>query len=572
MQNYDADHIRNVVLLSHSGAGKTSLVEAMLFTSGAIPRLGRVADGTSTSDYDPDEIKRQISINLSLLHCQWKDTKINVLDTPGYSDFIGGVRAGMRVAEGAVIVVCATSGIEVGTELAWQYAEKSSMPRLIFVNKMDRENADFNKVVEQIRSTFGTRCVPLQVPIGSHSSFQGIVDLIKMKAYSSAKDQEGDIPGSVEAEVGSFRDKLAEAVAEIDDDLTVKYLEGEEITSDEILRVLGEGIKTGKIVPILTGSALQSVSIGHLLDAICQYLPSPKETAPAQAEDGAPLSALVFLTSADPYVGKLTHFRVYSGTIESNTQVWNSNKGQLEKIGQLFTFEGKTQEALPKVAAGDIGAVAKLAITGTGDTLCAKGHPEKLEPIEFPQPIFSVAIRPKTKTDVDKLGSVLPRLTEEDPTLHVRKDPDTGETVLSGMGDSHLEVVVERMQRKFGVGVEANTPKVPYKETVNAPITAEYKHKKQTGGHGQYGHVVLALEPLPRGQGFEFAHKVVGGAVPKNYIPAVEKGVFEARQEGILARYPVVDVKVTLVDGSSHPVDSSEISFKIGSYIDTRME
>lgn len=562
MQKHTADQIRNIVLLSHSGAGKTSLSEAMLFASGAVPRLGKVDEGTTASDYDPDEVKRQISINLSLLHSQWKGTKINILDTPGYADFVGGVKAGMRVAEGAVIVVCAASGVEVGTELVWQYTEESSMPRLIFINKMDRENADFYKVVEQIRSSFGPKCVPVQLPIVAHASFQGVVDLIGMKAYSGANEEEGEIPASLEGEVSSYRDKLAEAVAEIDDDLTVKYLEGEEITSEEILGVLGEGIKTGKIVPILTGSALQGVGTGHLLESICQYLPSPKE-GPVPANEASPLSALVFLTSADPYVGKLTHFRVYSGTIESNSQVWNSTREQAERIGQLFTFQGKTQEAVPAVRAGDIGAVAKLAVTGTGDTLCTREHPAKLKQIEFPEPIFSVAVHPKTKVDVDKLGTVLPRLAEEDPTLQVRKNSDTGETLLWGMGDSHVEVVVDRMQRKFGVGVTAETPKIPYKETINAGTNAEYKHKKQTGGHGQYGHVVLEIEPLPRGGGFEFTQKVVGGAVPKNYIPAVEKGVYEAQQEGVLARYPVVDVRVTLSDGSAHPVDSSEISFKI---------
>ena len=576
MHDYGTEQIRNVVLLSHCGAGKTSLSEAMLFTSGAISRMGKVDEGTTTSDYDPDEIKRKISINLSTLPCQWKDTKINLLDTPGYADFIAGVIAGMRVADGAVIVVCAASGVEVGTELVWKYAEERALPRLIFINKMDRENADFYKVVGQLQSNFGRRCVPLQLPIGSHTSFQGVVDLVSMKAYSGAKEQEGEIPSSVESEVRSFRDKLAEAVAELDDELTVKYLEGEEITSEEIRRVLGEGIKAGKIVPVLTGSALQNMSISYLLDAICHCLPSPKEGAPIVAtnpvtqqaeaiepEKGSPLAALVFMSSADPYVGKLTHFRVYSGTISSNSQVWNATKDQIERVGQLLVFRGKAQETVPQLIAGDIGAVAKLAVTNTGDTLCNREHPLSLAPIQFPEPVFSVALHPRTKTDVDKLGTVLPRLAEEDPTLQVRKESDTGETILSGMGDSHVEVVTERMQRKFGVGVRAEIPKVPYKETITASVKAEYKHKKQTGGHGQYGHVFLEVEPLPRGDGFEFTERVVGGAVPKNYIPAVEKGVLEARQEGVLARYPVVDARVTLYDGSSHPVDSSDISFKI---------
>lgn len=576
MHDYGTEQIRNVVLLSHCGAGKTSLSEAMLFTSGAISRLGKVDEGTTTSDYDPDEIKRKISINLSTLPCQWKDTKINLLDTPGYADFIAGVIAGMRVADGAVVVVCAASGVEVGTESVWKYAEERALPRLVFINKMDRENADFYKVVGQLQSNFGRRCVPIQLPIGSHTSFQGVVDLVSMKAYSGAKEQEGEIPSSVESEVRSFREKLAEAVAELDDELTVKYLEGEEITSEEIRRVLGEGIKAGKIVPVLTGSALQNMSISYLLDAICHYLPSPKEAAPIVAtnpvtqqaeavgpEKGSPLAALVFMSSADPYVGKLTHFRVYSGTISSNSQVWNATKEQIERVGQLLVFRGKAQETVPQLIAGDIGAVAKLAVTNTGDTLCNREHPLSLAPIEFPEPVFSVALYPKTKTDVDKLGTVLPRLAEEDLTLQVRKESDTGETIISGMGDSHVEVVTERMQRKFGVGVRAEIPKVPYKETITASVKAEYKHKKQTGGHGQYGHVFLEVEPLPRGDGFEFTERVVGGAVPKNYIPAVEKGVLEARQEGVLARYPVVDVRVTLYDGSSHPVDSSDISFKI---------
>ena len=572
--NYSTDQIRNVVLLSHSGAGKTSLSEAMLFASGVIPRMGKVEEGTTTSDYDPEETKREISINLSPIPCPWKDSKINLLDTPGYTDFASGVVAGIRVADGAIIAICAASGIEVGTELVWKYAEGKAIPRLIFVNKMDRENANFNRVVEQIQDRFGRKCVPIQLPIGSHTSFKGVVDLIAMKASDGKKEVE--IDSSIQSQADSFREKLVEAVAEIDDDLTVKYLEGEEITLEEIDRVLIEGVKTGKIVPVLTGSALQNVGTAHLLDAICNYLPSPKEaeeivatnsltkqSETIAAEVGSPLAALVYMTSADPYVGKLTHFRVYSGVIESNSQVWNTNKGQIERIGQLFVFRGKAQEPVPKLGAGDIGAVAKLAVTGTGDTLSVKEHPLSLASAEFPKPIYSVAIHPKTKTDVDKLGGVLTKIVEEDPTLQVQKDLDTGETILSGMGDSHVEVATERMQRKFGVGVRVETPKVPYKETVTTMVQAEYKHKKQSGGHGQYGHVFLEVEPLPRGEGFEFTERVVGGSVPKNYIPAVEKGVMEAKQEGVLARYPVVDVRVTLFDGSSHPVDSSEISFKI---------
>ena len=575
MQNYSAGHIRNVVLLSHCGAGKTSLSEAMLFTSGAIPRLGRVDDGSSASDFDPDEIKRRISINLSVLPLEWSGNKINILDAPGYADFVAGAVAGVAVADAAVIVVCAASGIEVGTELMWKLADGRGLPRLIFINKMDRENADFDKVVEQLQKRFGRHCIPLAMPIGAHSGFEGVVDLVGMKAYKKDKKEEA-IPASVEAQAKSFREKMVEAVAEMDDELTVKYLDGQEIAAGELSRVLIQGAKSGKIVPILTGSALQNAGAGGLMDAICQYLPSPQEATAVEAtnasthqpesikaDENAALAALVFMTSADPFVGRVTHFRVYSGSVNSNSQVWNSSKAQMERIGQLFMFKGKAQEAVPKLVAGDIGAVGKLAATVTGDTLSVKEHAVKLAPIVFPDPIYSVALHPKTKTDVDKLGTVLPRLAEEDPTLRVRKDTETSEIVLAGMGEAHVDVVAERMQRKFGVGVNLEIPKVPYRETVTTLVKAEHKHKKQTGGHGQYGHVLIQVEPMPRGTGFEFADKVVGGAVPRNFIPAVEKGVMEARHEGVLARYPIVDVRVTLYDGSAHAVDSSEMSFKI---------
>lgn len=576
MRTFGADSIRNMVLLSHCGAGKTSLSEAMLFASGAVSRLGKVDEGTTASDYDADEIKRKISINLSVLPCEWKDTKVNIIDVPGYADFVGGAISGIRVADGAVVVVCAASGVEVGTELMWKHVEDRDLPRLVFVNKMDRENADFYKVVEQLQKKFGRRCVPIQVPIGAATSFEGVVDLVGMKAYKGDSRNEVEIPASTANQAQSFHEKMVEAVVELDDELTNKYLEGQEIATDELCRVLVQGIKSGNIIPVLTGSALQNTGILSLLDAVCQYLPSPTEVAPIECvnattqqpetlepNEGASLAALVFMTSADPYVGKVTHFRVYSGSIASNSQVWNAGKGQMERVGQLLMFRGKTQDSVPKVTAGDIGSVGKLAVTVTGDTLSAKERQLKLPYIDLPEPVYSVSLHPKTKTDVDKLGTVLPRLAEEDPTLLVRKDADTGETLLSGMGDTHVEVAAERMQRKFGVGVELKTPKVPYKETVTSLVKAEYKHKKQTGGHGQYGHVLLEAEPLERGAGFEFAERVVGGAVPKNYIPAVEKGVLEARQEGVLARYPLVDVKVTLYDGSAHPVDSSEISFKI---------
>ena len=574
MEQYGLETIRNLALVSHCGAGKTSIAEAMLFTAKVVSRLGRVDEGTTTSDYDPDEVKRKISLSLSLLPCPWKGTKINLIDTPGYSDFVGEVKAAIRVSEGAVIVICAVSGVEVGSEQVWAYTEQDNLPRLIFVNKMDCENADFYRTVDELRSRFGSRCIPLQLPVGAQSDFQGIVDLLTMKSYIGSPAKEAEIPSALKTKVDSFREKLVEAVAEIDDTLLEKYLGGEELSLEELGNGLRQGVVTGKIVPILVGSAVQNIGIVSLLDAIHSYLPSPKErdviiidgsgkqktVAPSQ---DAPLAALVFKTSADPYVGKLTYFRVYNGTIDSNSQVWNATRDSAERIGQLFVLRGKTQEPVSQFRAGDIGVVAKLSLTSTGDTLCSRDKPVKIAPVLFPEPAFSESVQPKTKADVDKLGAALSRLAEEDPTLRVQRDADTGETILSGVGETHLEVAAEKMLRKFGVGVELETPRVPYKETITITSKAEYKHKKQTGGHGQYGHVFLELEPLPRGSGCEFADRIVGGAIPKNYIPAVEKGVNEAIQEGVLARYPVLDIKATVYDGSFHPVDSSEICFKI---------
>jgi len=576
MGQYGLETIRNLVFLSHSGAGKTALSEAILFAAGVINRLGRVDDGTTTSDYDPDEVKRKISINLTLLPCPWQETKINLIDTPGYSDFAGEVKAAIRVSEGAIIVICAASGVEVGSEQVWAYTEEAALPRLIFVNKMDRENANFQRTVDELRSKFGTRCVPLQLPIGAQDSFEGLVDLLALKSYVGSEMTEGDIPASLQNEVNTFRNQLVESIAETDDDLLGKYLEGEELTGEELGDGLRRAVVAGKLVPILAGSALKSIGVTSLLDIACRYLPSPKEQEVAVADESAeggirwiepseapPLAALVFKTSADPYVGKLTHFRVYTGAIDSNSQVWNAEQNELERIGQLFVLRGKTQEPVAQLKAGDIGAVAKLNVTSTGDTLSSRDDPVRIAPIEFPKPVFSKAVHPKSKADVDKLGTALSRLVEEDPTLEVRREADTGETILSGLGETQLDVAAEKMLRKFGVNVEMAIPKVPYKETITVPAKAEYKHKKQTGGHGQYGHVLLELEPLPRGSGAEFANKVVGGAIPRNYIPAVEKGVNEAIQEGVLAGYPVVDVKATVYDGSFHPVDSSEICFKI---------
>jgi elongation factor G len=576
MDQFTLENIRNVALLSHSGAGKTSLSEAILFNAKAISRLGRIDEGTTTSDYDPDEVQRRISINLSVLPYAWQGVKVNLLDTPGYSDFVGEVKSALRVTEGAVILVGATSSLEVGTEQVWQYCEEAGLARLLFINKMDRENADFNKVFEDIQKKFGSRCVALQIPIGSHTSFSGVVDLLKMKAYTGDTAQETDVPAEIKAQADSFRAKLVENVASADDQLIEKYLGDEQISQAELETALNTAVAAGKLVPVFTGSALLNNGVTLFMDAIKRYLPSPKSRqveiitdaskGTIQKVDPAPsdsLAALVFKTSADPYVGKLTYFRVYTGTFTSNSQIWNSTRNELERVGQLYIMRGKNQEATQQVGAGDIGVVAKLNVTGTGDTLATKDKPVKLAPIVFPNPIYSGAITPKTKADLDKLGSSLARLAEEDPTLKVRRELDTGETILSGLGETQLEVVAGKMQRKFGVGVNLDVPKVPYKETVTGSAKGEYKHKKQTGGHGQYGHVLLEVEPLPRGTGNEFVDAVVGGTIPRNYIPAVEKGIKDAVHEGTIAGYPVVDVRTRVYDGSFHPVDSSEICFKI---------
>ncbi|MHC1578626.1 MAG: elongation factor G [Dehalococcoidia bacterium] len=568
--------IRNAVLLSHQGAGKTSLAEFMLFTSGAIQRLGSVADGTTTSDYDPLEVERQMGINLSLLPVEWQGMKLNIIDAPGYADFIGEVKSGLRVTEGAIIVICAASGVEVGTEQMWSETGNENLARLIFVNKMDRDNADFFSTLKGIQSKLSPRCLPLQLPIGSQKDFQGIIDLVSMKAYIGADSQEAEIPAALREQAEASREKLVEAAVEIDDELINKYLGGESIDKEEIIAAIRKSTIAGKLVPVFAGSALKSIGSQQILNGICSYLPSPEEKDTIVVKDvssgnqeeikssvESPLAGLVFKTTADPYVGRLSYIRVYSGLVSTNSQVWNANKNSMERIGQLLTMLGKNQQPISQVAAGDIGAVAKLSVTTTGDTLCTREHPVILPGIEFPRANFGMAIHPQTKTDLEKMSTVLPRICEEDPSLQIHREPDTNEFIISGVGDNHLEIIREKIRRKFGVEVKLDPPKIPYKETITASTKAEYKHKKQTGGHGQYGHVLLELEPLPRGGGFEFAQKIVGGAIPQNYIPSVEKGVNEAKEEGVLAGYPVVDVRVKLYDGSFHPVDSSDIAFKI---------
>lgn len=578
MKRYPVDRIRNVSVVAHGGTGKTSFLEAVLYLCGVSSRLGKVDNETSNLDYDPSEVKRKITINLKLAPCEWKGYKINFMDTPGYADFIGEVKGAMRVSDGTLVLVDSIAGIEVQTEVVWELADELRLPRIVLVNKMDRENANFYNVLESLRERFGPSLIPIHIPIGAESDFRGVVDLMAMKAYiyegDSGKPSESDIPEDLLGRVSEFREMIMDSVAETDDSLLERYLEGEEISREEMKEALAKAVRDGKIIPVSCGSAIKLIGIQNVLDAIVDYLPDPgarpvEAITPSQEKvllnpsDNGPLASLVFKTMIDPYIGKMSFFRVYSGTMRSDTYVYNPNKGREERIGQLFWLTGRKQEQCEEVGAGDIGVVAKLQETGTGDTLSTKDNQLMIEPISFPEPVFSMAFEPKTKGDEDKLSVALMKIIEEDPTLRVRRDPEAGQTIVSGLGDIHLDVVLERLKAKFGVDVVLDLPKVPYRETIRTRAEAEHKHKKQTGGHGQYGHVFLRLEPLPRGGGYEFVDEIFGGAIPKQYIPGVEKGVKEAMQEGVVAGYPVVDVRVTLYDGSYHVVDSSELSFKI---------
>jgi elongation factor G len=576
MTGYDIKTIRNVAFLGHGNSGKTTLSEAVLFDAGAISRLGKVDDGNTVSDFDAEEQRRKISVNTSIIPLDWDGHRINILDTPGYSDFVGEVRSAVRVAEGAVVLVDAVAGVEVGTELVWQHADDFKLPRLVLINKMDRENADFQKAVASLESSLGVRPAIMQLPIGSQASFKGVVDLVSRTAYMGGTAGKASVPADMAAQVEDSRTQLIEIAAEGDDELIMKYLDGEELSEEEIFRGLRLGLARGNIVPVLCGSSLANIGVQLLLQAIITLLPSPVEAAEIQAKnpatgetevlsatDNGPLAALAFKTTADPFVGRLTYLRVYSGALESDSRVFNARSESEERIGQLFVIRGKEQIAVEQLRAGEIGGVAKLSNTVTSDTLCDKGRPLLLDPVTYPKPIFSAAISPKTKADLDKMGSALNRLVEEDPTLHVSREAETGETILSGMGESHVDIAARKLQQKFGVEITVATPKVPYRETITRTANAQGRHKKQTGGHGQFGDVWLRLEPLPRGTGFEFADEVFGGSVPRQYIPAVEKGIRETITKGVLAGYPVVDVRVALYDGSYHAVDSSEMAFKI---------
>ena len=565
----DAQNLRNVALLSHSGAGKTSLSEAVLFNTKAVTRLGNIADGNTVSDYEPEEIKRSGSIQTTLVAAMGDGFKVNLLDTPGYDDFMGEVVSALRVVEGAVILVAAPSGVDVGTERSWNMCESARLPRIIVVNKMDRENADFNRNVADIQATFGRQCVPFQIPIGAAQDFKGVIDVI---------DPGADVPADLAAEIEAARERLIEAAAESDDELADRYLSGEELTASEIENGLRTAVLNGELVPVLATSATANAGVDEFLSMVRSYLPSPVEAAKPSlvkagttdaveldAEPAAPLAALVFKTMADPFVGKLSIFRVFQGTIRSNSEVWDSNQGQAERVGQLYLPRGKNQENLAEISAGDIGAVGKLSSTVTGDTLCSRDNQVQFEGIQMPVGYYRVAVSPASKADLDKMSSALGRIVEEDPSLQMSRNATTSETLITGLGDAQIDVAMDKIRRKFGAELRTKLPRLAYRETITRTTESEYRHKKQSGGHGQYGHVRLRLEPMDRDQGFQFSSEVVGGRVPREYIPSVEKGVVKALDEGSLAGYPLVDLKAVLFDGSYHDVDSSGMSFEIAS-------
>ncbi|HNU79135.1 MAG TPA: elongation factor G [Bacillota bacterium] len=579
MKDYKTENLRNIGLFGHGSAGKTTIAEAMLFNTGVLDRFGKVDDGNTVTDFDPEEIKRKISISAATAPCDWKECRINAIDIPGYFDFVGETVASLKVVDGAVIALDSIGGVEVGAEKAWDFVNEGKKACVFFVNKLDRENASFSKVVEQLRGVFGNKIVPFALPIGSEASFKGIVDIIDMKAKirEGNKTVEGDIPAELKAEAEEYRNAIIEAAAQTDEELMDKYFGGEELSREEIIRGLRLGVVAGDVAPVLCGAAIKNIGIDVLMDTVMNYMPSPadaqapeavnpksNEKVKIPADVNAPFSAQVYKTVADPFVGKISMFKVMSGKLTADMEVLNSSKEKKEKLSSLFLLRGKKQVAADKLVAGDIAAVAKLQFTTTGDTLCDANNPVVFEPIQFPAPSISMAIEPKAKGDEDKIGSGLQRLVEEDPTLKVEKNTETKQTLISGMGEQHLEVVTKKLQNKFGVEVVLKDPKIPFRETIRKSAKAEGKHKKQSGGHGQYGHVWVEFEPILDGSAdFEFVDKIVGGVVPRQYIPAVEKGLRECIEEGVLAGYPVVNLRCTLYDGSFHPVDSAEMPFKI---------
>ncbi len=571
--------IKNVGLFGHGGSGKTTLAEALLFATGATNRMGDVEQSNTVTDFDEEEMAKKISINCALAPVDWKGAHVTFLDTPGYADFIGDAISAVRVVDTCCMVISGVDGVEVQTEIMWEKAAEVGAPSFLFVSKLDRERAGFERTLEDIAGTIGGNVVPLNIPIGEEHGFRGVVDLASGKAYEPGgpgKSKEVPVPDELADALAAGREKLTEAVAETDDSLLEKYLEEGELSGDEISQGLVKGVRERTLIPVLCGAAAKGIGIPELLDFVANVLPRPEElpevvgTLPGKDEEvtrprlaDAPMCALVFKTLADPYVGKLTYFRVFSGVFKADSTVLNATHGKTERVGQIYRVMGKEQTSVPQLKAGELGAVAKLGETFTGDTLCDKDKPIALPQIEYPAPLMSLVVAPKTKGDEDKLSTALSRVSEEDPMLKVHRDTEVNQTIISGAGENHLDVVVGKMKRKFGVDVVTDIPRVPYKETIRKKVEAEGKHKKQTGGHGQYGHAHLRLEPRERGEGFEFQDKIVGGAIPRQYIPGVEKGVVAAMQEGFIAGYPMVDMQVTVFDGSFHSVDSSELAFKM---------
>ena len=569
MKVYRAEQIRNVALISHVGAGKTSLVDAALFDSGAVTRQGKVDEGTSVSDYDPDELKRHMSLNAKVLPVEWKNTKINFIDTPGYADFVGEVKAGLRIADAALVVVTAEKGVEVGTELTYQYANERNLPRIFLVNKLDRENTSFEQALDSLRTKFGSKVVPLHIPIGEQAQFKGIVDLVSRKAYTfegGNRIQEIAVPADLTERISTYREQLIECAVESDDALMEKFLEGEELSDAEILFVVKKSTCMGLVFPVLCGSACKNIGVQPLLDAIVDYLPSAAATPCEEAKAFGDAAALFVFKTTAAQVGTISTFRVYSGTVKPDCHVYNVQTKTDERLGQLIMTRGKTQETATEIPTGDIGAVTKLANTHTGDTLTgAKDATSSLSSIAFPPPCHTVAIIARSQADLDKMGNALARIVEEDRTLRVSRDPETAEVLLSGMGESHLQIVVEGIKRKYSVDLAIREPRIVYRETIRNKARANGRHKRQSGGHGQFGDVWLEIEPLPRDgeQIFIFEDKIVGGVVPGQYIPGVEKGVRESLKKGFLSGNPMLYVKVAVVDGKYHPVDSSAQSFEV---------
>lgn len=579
MKEYNIESVRNIGIIGHGGTGKTSLTEAILFNCKETDRVGRVEDGTTICDYDPEEKKRQISISVAVAPCEYNNHKLNFVDTPGYFDFVGELIQGLKAVDAAIINTCAVSGLQVGTEKAWDYVNRFKVPRAFFINKLDRENANFDKVLSDLRQKFGTSVVPVQIPIGKETGFKGVVDIIEQKAkVYDAKSKtmvDGDIPDDLESIIEEYRNSLMEAVAETDEALLDKYLGEGELSNEEIITGLRKGINSCDIAPIFCGSASSNIGIHTLLDSIIKYLPSPvdkgeyegvnpknKEKVQRKASNSEPFSAMVFKTIADPFIGRLSMFRVISGSINSDASFYNSTQDKTEKINTLYVMKGKNQISVPKLQAGDIGAIAKLQYTMTGDTLCDLQHPVMYDGFDFPKPCISMSVFPKSKGDEDKISSGLQKLREEDLTFLTSRDVENAEMIVSGLGELHIEVIANKLKNKFGADVTLELPKIPYRETIRKTADVQAKYKKQSGGHGQYGDVHIKFEPQYETEDLVFVDAIVGGVVPRQYIPAVEKGLREAMRKGVLAGFPVINLKATLHYGSYHPVDSSEMAFK----------